>query len=91
MVKRKNPSRQCVGCNEMKLKKELLRIIKTPEGEILLDSTGKKNGRGAYICRSSICFAEAKKVKALEKSLRVAIPMQVYDELEKELKELERE
>lgn len=91
MVKRKNPSRQCVGCNEMKLKKELLRIIKTPEGEILLDSTGKKNGRGAYICRSSICFAEAKKAKALEKSLRVAIPMQVYDELEKELKEFERE
>ena len=52
MVKRKIPARQCVGCNEMKEKKELLRIIKSPEDEILLDATGKKNGRGAYICHS---------------------------------------
>ncbi|MBQ1393687.1 MAG: YlxR family protein [Lachnospiraceae bacterium] len=90
MVKRKKPSRQCVGCNEMKLKTELLRIIKTPDGEILFDSTGKQNGRGAYICCSSSCLVKAKKTKALDKSLRMAIPSQVYDALEKELKQLER-
>lgn len=56
MMKKKNPSRQCVGCNEMKDKKELLRVIKTSDDEILLDVTGKKNGRGAYICQSISCF-----------------------------------
>jgi len=89
MVKKKIPSRQCVGCNEMKNKKELLRVIKTPEGEIVLDSTGKKNGRGAYICKSVACFQKAKQSKALEKSLKTSIPAQIYDELEEELREFE--
>lgn len=89
MMKKKIPSRQCVGCNEMKNKKELLRVIKTPEGEIVLDSTGKKNGRGAYICQSVACFQKAKQSKALEKSLKTSIPAQIYDELERELREFE--
>ncbi|MFW5630545.1 MAG: RNase P modulator RnpM, partial [Acetivibrio ethanolgignens] len=72
-------------------KKELLRVIKTPEEEIVLDITGKKNGRGAYICRSAECFAKARKTKALERSLKAAIPDEVYDELEKELKSLDTE
>ena len=89
MTKKKLPSRQCVGCGEMKNKKELLRVIKTPEDDIVLDSTGKKNGRGAYICYSVECFAKAKKSKALERSLKIAIPVQIYDDLEKELGALE--
>ncbi|MFW5675313.1 MAG: RNase P modulator RnpM [Acetivibrio ethanolgignens] len=83
--------RKCTGCGEMKNKKELLRVIKTPEEEIVLDITGKKNGRGAYICRSAECFAKARKTKALERSLKAAIPDEVYDELEKELKSLDTE
>ena len=88
MIKKKIPSRQCVGCNEMKDKKELLRVIKTSDDEILLDVTGKKNGRGAYICQSISCFQKAKKSKALERSLKIAIPAKIYDELEKELEKL---
>lgn len=88
-MKKKIPSRQCVGCNEMKNKKELLRVIKTPEGEIVLDTTGRKNGRGAYICQSVACFQKAKRSKALERSLKISIPAQIYDELEKELSTLE--
>ena len=90
-MKKTIPSRQCVGCNEMKNKKELLRVIKTPEGEIVLDTTGKKNGRGAYICQSVACLQKAKRSKALERSLKTSIPAQIYDELEKELNALERE
>lgn len=87
MIKRKVPSRKCIGCNEMKEKKELLRIIKTPEEEILLDRTGKNNGRGAYICYSIQCLEKAKQSKALERSLKIAIPAEVYEQLEKELNE----
>lgn len=89
MVNKKIPLRKCTGCGEMKNKKELIRVIKTPEGEITMDATGKKNGRGAYICNSSQCLAKAMKTKALERSLKAAIPKEVYEELEKELKELE--
>lgn len=91
MNKKKVPLRQCTGCGEMKSKKEMLRIIKTPEEEIIIDITGKKNGRGAYICCSTSCFEKAKKTKAIERSLKTAIPKEVYEELEKELRELERE
>ncbi|KSV57645.1 RNase P modulator RnpM [Acetivibrio ethanolgignens] len=91
MAVKKVPLRKCTGCGEMKNKKELLRVIKTPEEEIVLDITGKKNGRGAYICRSAECFAKARKTKALERSLKAAIPDEVYDELEKELKSLDTE
>ena len=65
--------RKCVGCQEMKEKKSLIRVVKTAEGDIILDDTGKKNGRGAYICKSLECFKKAKKTKALERSLGVSV------------------
>ncbi len=83
---KKTPMRQCTGCGERKEKKSLFRVILTPEGEILLDKTGKKNGRGAYICNSAECLKKARKTKALERSLKVAIPEHIYDELEKEMR-----
>lgn len=86
MAVKKVPLRKCTGCGEMKNKKEMFRVIKTPEDKIILDTTGKQNGRGAYICSSSECFQKARKSKALERSLKAAIPEEVYDELEKELK-----
>lgn len=79
---RKIPQRQCVGCREMKDKKALLRIVKTPEGEILLDSTGKKSGRGAYVCPDPECLEKARKSRALERAFDTAIPAEVYDALE---------
>lgn len=79
---RKIPQRQCVGCREMKDKKALLRIVKTPEGEILLDSTGKKSGRGAYVCPDPECLKKARKIRALERAFDTAIPAEVYDALE---------
>lgn len=86
---KKVPQRQCVGCKEMKPKKELLRVIRTPEEEIILDTTGKKNGRGAYLCSSLECLKMARKSKGLERSLKAAIPEEVYDHLEKEMKILD--
>ena len=83
MANKKIPMRQCVGCGEMKAKKELLRVLKTEDG-VLLDATGKKNGRGAYICANTECLKKARKSKGLERSLKVAIPDEVYDNLEKE-------
>ena len=80
--------RQCVGCQEMKSKKELLRVLRTAEDEIVLDATGRKNGRGAYLCFSRECLAKARKNKGLERSLKMNIPPAVYDSLEKELDEL---
>lgn len=79
---RKIPQRQCVGCREMKDKKTLLRIVKTPEGEILLDATGKKSGRGAYVCPDPECLKKARKNRALERAFDTAIPAEVYDALE---------
>ena len=84
-VNRKVPMRQCIGCQEMKSKKEMLRILKTAEGEVVLDTTGRKNGRGAYICWSGECLKKARKNRSLERSLKMAIPSEVYDSLEKEL------
>ena len=84
-VTKKIPQRQCIGCGEMKNKKELIRVIKTPEENIIIDATGKKNGRGAYICKSIECFQKAVKSRGLERSLKVNIPREVYEELEKEL------
>lgn len=85
MANKKIPMRQCVGCAEMKSKNELIRVIKTPENEIVLDSTGRKNGRGAYICSNMDCLKKARKSKGLERSLKFAIPAEVYDNLEKEM------
>ncbi|MCI8859694.1 MAG: YlxR family protein [Lachnospiraceae bacterium] len=84
-MNKKIPMRQCVGCQEMKSKKELLRIIKTAENEILLDITGKKNGRGAYLCPNGECLARAVKTKGLERSLKTAIPKEVIENLTKEM------
>ena len=82
---KKVPLRQCTGCGERREKKDLIRIIRTPEEEIIVDFTGKKNGRGAYICNSVECLRLARKKKSLERSLNTAIPEQVYQELEKEM------
>ena len=87
-VKKKIPMRKCVGCGEMKPKKELMRILRTQDGEFMPDTTGKKNGRGAYICHSKECFQKAVKNKGLERSFKQAIPQEVYDRLEKEMGEI---
>ena len=76
------PVRMCVGCQEMKNKKEMIRVIKTPEGTFMLDATGKKNGRGAYVCPSEECLQLARKNKGLERSFKQAIPAEVYESLE---------
>ena len=83
------PVRMCVGCQEMKNKKEMIRVIKTPEGTFMLDATGKKNGRGAYVCPSEECLQLARKNKGLERSFKQAIPAEVYESLEKEMEALE--
>lgn len=88
---KKIPLRQCVGCGEMKGKKDMMRVLKTAENEICLDVTGKKNGRGAYICRSRECLLKAGKNKGLERSFKMSIPNEVYDTLEKEFDSLEAE
>lgn len=88
-VNKKIPQRQCVGCGENKDKKSMIRVIKNGENEILLDDTGKKNGRGAYICKTMDCLHKAMKNKGLEKSLKTAIPKSVYDELLKEMETYE--
>lgn len=87
---KKIPLRQCLGCGEMKSKKEMLRIIRTAEGEVFLDTTGKKNGRGAYICRDAACFEKARKKKALERSLKIEISEEVYDTLKGELDRIDK-
>lgn len=84
-MQKKIPMRKCVGCGEMKEKKDLIRVIKTPEDEILLDQTGRANGRGAYICNSADCFKKAVKNKGLERSLKSSIPADVLERMEKEL------
>ena len=81
---KKIPMRQCVGCGEMKNKKEMMRVLKTPENEIVLDVTGKKNGRGAYLCKTRECLIKARKNKGLERSFKMSIPNEIYDNLEKE-------
>jgi len=88
-MNKKIPMRQCVGCNEMKSKKEMMRVLKTPEGPIVLDVTGRKNGRGAYLCHSLDCLKAARKNKGLERSFKMNIPEEVYDSLEKEFGESE--
>ena len=85
MADKKIPLRLCVGCKEMKPKLELIRVIKTPEGEVTLDATGRKNGRGAYLCKNEECLKKLRKTKGLERSLKIAIPQEVYDKLEKEM------
>ena len=90
MSMKKVPLRQCIGCQEMKSKKERIRVIKTAEDEIMLDATGRKNGRGAYLGPSMECLKKAVKGKGLERSFKMAIPKEVYETLEKEMEELGR-
>ena len=82
---RKIPMRQCRGCNEHKPKIELLRVVRSPEGDISLDFTGRKNGRGAYVCRKLACLKKARKSRRIERELGVEIPDEVYEALEREL------
>lgn len=87
MSAKKIPVRQCIGCGEMKNKKEMIRVLKDAEDQITIDATGRKNGRGAYICPSMDCYKKAVKNKGLERSLKMAIPKQVYETLEKEMEQ----
>ena len=85
MTEKKMPLRKCIGCGEMKPKKELIRVVKSPEGEISIDLTGKKSGRGAYICHSKDCLVKAQKSKRLEKSFSTQISQEIYDAMLSEL------
>lgn len=85
MPPKKIPMRQCVGCREMKPKRELIRVVKSPEGEISLDFKGKKPGRGAYVCPAPGCLAKARKSRALERAFSVSIPPEVYEALEAQM------
>lgn len=86
-MNKKIPLRQCVGCMEMKEKKSMIRVLKTPEGDIVLDTTGKKNGRGAYLCNSMECLKKAQKNKGLERSFKMSLSNEIYAGLEKEFTE----
>jgi predicted RNA-binding protein YlxR (DUF448 family) len=87
---RKIPMRKCVGCGEMKSKKEMIRVLRTTEEEFVLDATGKLNGRGAYLCRQKECLEKAIKNKGLERSFKQAIPVEVYERLKKEMDEIDQ-
>ena len=82
---KKIPTRRCTGCGEHFPKNALLRVVRSPEGEISLDATGKKPGRGAYLCRNAECLRRARKTRRIEQSLEVSIDAAVYDAMEKEL------
>ncbi len=84
-MQKKIPQRQCMGCRERKAKRELIRVVRSPEGEVSLDFGGKKNARGAYICPNPECLKKAIRSKALDRSLEVTIPEEVYGRLEKEM------
>ncbi len=83
---KKIPTRMCLGCSQMKPKREMIRVVKPKEGEISIDPTGKKSGRGAYICKDVECFNKARKAHRFEKAFSCTISEQVYDEMERELK-----
>ena len=85
MTVRKQPVRRCTGCGEHFPKKELVRVVRLPDGTIALDGGGKMSGRGAYICKSAACLKKARKAKRLESSLECSIPDEVYERLEEEL------
>jgi len=85
MAEKKIPQRMCTGCGEMKDKTSLLRVVLTPEGEILLDKKGKVSGRGAYVCKSAECLKKAMKTRRLERNLKTSISQEVYDRLAEEI------
>lgn len=84
-MEKKIPMRQCLGCREMKPKKELIRVVRSPEGNISLDFKGKASGRGAYVCPNSQCLKKAIKAKALERAFSTQIPPEIYEALEQEM------
>ena len=88
MKPRKIPMRMCVGCREMKEKRELIRIVRTPDGEVIMDATGKKSGRGAYVCRKADCLKRAIKQRQLERQLDVSQTEEVSNALAAELERL---
>lgn len=83
--KKKTPLRMCTGCGEMKPKQELVRVVKSPEGDISLDLTGRKPGRGAYVCKSIDCLKAARKARRFEKAFSCKIPEEIYDRMEEEM------
>ncbi len=85
MHEKKIPLRKCSGCGEMKPKKELIRVVRSPAGEITLDLTGRSPGRGAYVCPDIACLQAARKARRIERSLSCAIPPEIYDRMEQEL------
>jgi predicted RNA-binding protein YlxR (DUF448 family) len=87
---KKVPMRQCVGCRELRNKKDLMRILKTPDNNVIFDDTGRMNGRGAYICPSVECLKKARRTKAIERSLDISIPDEVYDAIERQMSELDK-
>ena len=87
MTEKKVPLRRCAGCNEQKSKKEFVRVLRTPEGEIILDESGKANGRGVYLCPKKSCLQKAKKARRLERNLDVSIPEEIWAQLEENLGE----
>lgn len=89
MHQKRVPMRLCTGCGEMKSKKELVRVVKSPEGEISLDLTGRKPGRGAYVCKSIDCLKAARKARRFEKAFSCKIPDEVYDRMEEEISQNE--
>lgn len=89
MKTKKIPMRMCLGCGEMKPKRELIRVVKSKEGDISLDLTGKKSGRGAYICKSVECFEKARKARKFERSFTCMISEDIYNSMEGELRENE--
>ena len=87
MVQKKIPMRQCLGCREMKPKKELIRVVRSPEGDVTLDFKGKAPGRGAYVCPEMQCLKKAVKAKALERAFSTQIPQEIYDTLLQQMEE----
>ena len=87
-MQKKIPQRQCMGCRERREKRQMIRVVRTPEGNVNLDFGGKMNGRGAYICPQSECLKKAIRSKALERSLEVSIPEEVYARLQKEMEDV---
>lgn len=86
MKVKKTPMRMCTGCGEMFDKRTLVRVVKSPDGEVFLDLTGKKSGRGAYVCKNPQCLAKARKKKAFERAFSVQISEEVYNQMEEEMK-----
>ena len=84
-MQKKIPQRQCMGCRERKAKRDMIRVVRTTEGSVMLDFSGKLNGRGAYVCPNPECLKKAQKSKALDRCLEVTIPQEVYDRLAKEM------